>query len=66
MKTLALILVGLSLSLNGCYRCSYGWSAYCEDSAYSEEGKKYEAEYKAKLAKQEADKKAAAAKVNHK
>lgn len=64
MKVLALILVALSLS--GCYNCTYGYSAYCEGASYSEEGKKYQAEYEAKLAKQEADKKAAQAKVNHK
>lgn len=57
MKVLALVLVALGLS--GCYRCSYGFSAYCDEASYSEEGKKYKAEYEAKLAKQEADKKAA-------
>lgn len=57
MKALALILV--ALNLGGCYHCSYGYSAYCGDASYSEESKKYQEEYQAKLAKQEAEKKAA-------
>lgn len=63
MKILGLILV---LGLSGCAHCSYGLSSYCDGASYSEEGKKYQEEYEAKLAKQEAAKKAAAKKANSK
>lgn len=56
MKILGLILV---LGLTGCAHCSYGYSTYCDGASYSEEGKKYQEEYEAKLAKQAAEKKAA-------
>lgn len=59
MKILGLILV---LGLSGCAHCSYGFSSYCGDASYSEEGKKYQEEYEAKLAAQ----KAAEQKVNKK